>query len=175
MVNTPISADFSATPLSGTKPLIVHFTNGSTGNPNSWKWYFGDGNTSTLENPQHTYNADGKYTVKLVSKSNTSEDSITKIDFITVGNVGFEDIDIEQHLKIYPNPISNNSTLTIDYDQVQIEDVELMNIVGKKMFVEIEHSSGRINIGISNLSSGIYILKLSSKAGDTLMRKIIIR
>jgi len=175
MVNTPVSTDFSATPLSGTKPLNVQFTDGSMGSPNSWKWYFGDGNTSTQENPQHTYNADGKYTVKLVSKSNTSEDSITKIDFITVGNVGFEDIDIEQHLKIYPNPISNNSILTIDYDQVQIENIDLMNIVGKKMAVEIEHSSGRINIGISNLSSGIYILKLSSKAGDTLMRKIIIR
>ena len=175
MVNTPVSADFSATPLSGTKPLIVKFTDGSMGSPKSWKWYFGDGNISTQQNPQHTYNANGKYSVKLVVKSSTSEDSVTKVDFITVGNVGFEDINIEEQLRIYPNPISNNAMLTVEYNQVQIERVDLMNIVGKKMSVEIERSSGRINIGINNLSSGIYILKLSSKAGDTLMRKIIIR
>lgn len=175
VANMSISAEFNATPLIGNNPLTVQFNDASTGSTTSWKWYFGDGSTSTQENPQHIYNVDGKYSVKLVVSNGTSEDSITKGDYINVGNIGFDDIDIEKHLKIYPNPISNHSILTIEYDQVRIENIELMNIVGKKMSIDIERSTGSINVGITNLSSGVYILKLTSKAGDTLMRKLIIR
>ncbi|HOS82928.1 MAG TPA: PKD domain-containing protein [Methanolinea sp.] len=44
---------------------MVSFTDLSTGNPTSWSWNFGDGTTSTLQNPTHTYTTPGTYTVAL--------------------------------------------------------------------------------------------------------------
>jgi uncharacterized repeat protein (TIGR01451 family) len=41
----------------------IAFTDESTGSINSWNWSFGDGATSTLQNPTHTFVTDGMYTV----------------------------------------------------------------------------------------------------------------
>ena len=49
------------------------FTDASTttiGIINDWSWDFGDGNTSTLQSPMHTYAADGTYTVTLIATNN---------------------------------------------------------------------------------------------------------
>ena len=58
-------AHFSTVPRSGDAPLQVNFTNESTGIVTSWLWRFGDGTTSTDENPAHTYNSPRTYTAKL--------------------------------------------------------------------------------------------------------------
>ena len=65
----------------------VTFTDATVGQttPVAWKWYFGDGTTSTLQNPTHTYSVAGTYSVKEVVTDNTSaEDSVTKTNCITV-------------------------------------------------------------------------------------------
>jgi PKD repeat protein len=58
-------AHFSAVPRSGDAPLQVNFSNESTGVVTSWVWHFGDGTTSTDENPAHTYDSPRTYTAKL--------------------------------------------------------------------------------------------------------------
>lgn len=60
-----LSADFSADTRSGVAPLTVKFTDTSTGSPTSWFWSFGDGATSTEQNPTHTYTLPGNHTVTL--------------------------------------------------------------------------------------------------------------
>ncbi|TAK32117.1 MAG: PKD domain-containing protein [Chloroflexota bacterium] len=60
-------AGFTATPLTGTAPLTVTFTNQSTGDFSSSLWDFGDGTpTSTLTDPEHTFTTPGVYTVTLI-------------------------------------------------------------------------------------------------------------
>lgn len=61
----PLTAAFTGTPTSGGAPLTVSFTDLSQGEPTSWQWSFGDGTTSTQENPAHTYMNAGAYTVTL--------------------------------------------------------------------------------------------------------------
>ncbi|MEW5995100.1 MAG: S8 family serine peptidase, partial [Candidatus Zixiibacteriota bacterium] len=61
----PPVADFVGSPTSGNAPLTVNFTDQSTGSPTSWSWDFGDGGTSTAQNPSYTYNSVGTYTVSL--------------------------------------------------------------------------------------------------------------
>ena len=59
-------ADFIVDVASGDAPLTVRFTDTSTGDtPTSWRWDFGDGSTSTGQNPTHTYNSAGVFTVSL--------------------------------------------------------------------------------------------------------------
>jgi serine protease len=82
--NNPPVAAFSGTPLSGTYPLTVTFTDASTNSPTSWAWTFGDGGTSTLQNPSHQYTAAGTYTVSLTATNAYGSNTLTKTGYITV-------------------------------------------------------------------------------------------
>ncbi len=77
-------ASFSATPTSGAFPLPVQFTDTTTGGPTSWAWDFGDGGTSSLANPAHTYTAPGTYTVSLNASNSKGGDVSTMTDLVTV-------------------------------------------------------------------------------------------
>ena len=59
------TADFGSSAICGRAPLSVQFTDGSTGGPTTWAWSFGDGGTSNLQNPTHTYASNGFFTVSL--------------------------------------------------------------------------------------------------------------
>jgi beta propeller repeat protein len=81
--NLPTAA-FSASPTSGKAPMKVQFTDKSTGTPKKWKWDFGDGTTSTKQNPTHKYSKAGTYTVNLTVKNAKGSNTATKSKYITV-------------------------------------------------------------------------------------------
>ena len=82
-VNAVPKAGFTATPRNGKAPLTVQFTDGSTG-ASSWLWNFGDRNTSTEQNPAHTYNKAGAYTVTLSVKGPGGTNKVTYPKYIKV-------------------------------------------------------------------------------------------
>lgn len=61
----PLTAGFHASPITGTAPLTVTFTNSSSGEYTHLLWDFGNGYTSTITNPVHLYPDPGSYTVTL--------------------------------------------------------------------------------------------------------------
>lgn len=77
-------ANFTGTPLSGCSPLIVNFQDLSGGNPTSWSWDFGNGNTSTLQNPTASYFTPGTYTVQLTVTNANGSNTLTRAQYITV-------------------------------------------------------------------------------------------
>lgn len=79
-----LTANFSATPTSGCAPLLVTFTDLSTGNPTSWKWDLGNGTISFLQNPAVTYFVPGQYNIKLVVHNSGGADSVIKSQYINV-------------------------------------------------------------------------------------------
>ncbi len=81
-------ADFIGNPTSGNAPLVVSFTDASTGNPTAWSWSFGDGGTSTVQNPSHTFAAAGTYTVSLTASNAAGSSTMTKSGYITVTSSG---------------------------------------------------------------------------------------
>ncbi len=87
-VPQPPVAAFSGTPRSGTAPLSVQFTDASAEGPTAWSWDFGDGGTSTEQNPDHTYTTEGTYTVTLTVTNASGSDNETKVDYITVTEPG---------------------------------------------------------------------------------------
>lgn len=80
---TPV-ADFSATPTSGVEPLEVQFLDLSMGEITSWSWNFGDGGASTQQNPSHTYNTTGSFTVSLTVSGPGGSDTETKTNYVHV-------------------------------------------------------------------------------------------
>src|SRR6476620_7049749 len=84
-----LSAGFTSSSVSGCSPIVVQFTDQSTGNPLQWRWDLGNGVTSFLQNPSTTYFNARTYNVKLVVRNAGGADSIIQNQFITV----------------YPNPV----------------------------------------------------------------------
>jgi PKD repeat protein len=94
----PPTANFTASPTSGSFPLNVSFTDASSAGVTAWSWTFGDGGTSTAKNPAHTYAAAGSYTVSLTVTDPVGSDNETKVGYVHVtapptagiGDGGFE-------------------------------------------------------------------------------------
>lgn len=84
VASAQIKADFVASDTAGCAPLVVKFTDISTGNPTEWLWNLGNGTVSTQQAPSIIYVTPGTYTVKLRIRGAGGEDSITKINYITV-------------------------------------------------------------------------------------------
>ena len=78
------TASFAATPINGGAPLVVNFTDTSSGSPTSWAWTFGDGGTSTVRSPSHTYTAAGTFTATLIATNAQGSTSASRT--ITVSN-----------------------------------------------------------------------------------------
>ncbi|MDA3893740.1 MAG: PKD domain-containing protein [Salinivirgaceae bacterium] len=84
----PVAA-FSADVTSGDAPLTVAFTDASTGDITSWKWYIDDATTefSTSQSPSHEFTEAGTYSIKLVVSDGTNSDDTVMTDLITVNEV----------------------------------------------------------------------------------------
>ncbi len=98
---------------------LITFTDNTPG-ATAWFWDFGDGNTSTIQNPTHTYTHDSLYTVMLTVSVGTSCDatlshtylvntdySIIAPNVVTPNGDGKNDELFFQHLSDYPNSSLN--------------------------------------------------------------------
>ncbi len=79
------TADFTATPNPVCARKIVQFTDLSTPSTvDEWLWDFGDGATSTLQNPQHVYEDTGCFNVRLIAYNNGCPDTLIRMNYICV-------------------------------------------------------------------------------------------
>ncbi|MBB3699913.1 PKD repeat protein/arylsulfatase A-like enzyme [Flammeovirga yaeyamensis] len=97
----------------------VRFTDESTETPTSWAWDFGDGNTSEVQNPTHTYAALGEYTVTLTVQNAGGESTETKENFVTV---------IEEPLEapiadFEADPTTGKGELTVQFTDLSIGEI----------------------------------------------------
>jgi outer membrane protein assembly factor BamB len=83
----PPGVRFSAMPALGNAPMTVRFTDRSTGTPVVWNWDFGDGNTSSEQNPNHTFTTAGRYRVTLMAHNSGGSDSFSSYVWVR-GGVG---------------------------------------------------------------------------------------
>jgi parallel beta-helix repeat protein len=105
----PVTA-FSASSTSGKAPLNVQFTDKSSNSPTSWKWSFGDGTSSTLQNPTHKYSAAGKYTVTLTASNAAGSSKVTKSNYVTVTTTSQTPTAV-----FYSSPKSGNAPLSVKF------------------------------------------------------------
>jgi len=111
-LKAPVAA-FSASQTSGKALLTVKFTDKSTGSPASWKWSFGDGSSSFVQNPTHKYSKAGKYTVSLTVKNAKGSNTVTKTEYIKV---------IEKPVAAFSaSPTSGKVPLTVKFTDTSTE------------------------------------------------------
>lgn len=164
-----------ASPVAGftytTGSHTVTFSNTSV-NATNYNWDFGDGNTSSDENPAHTYANGGTYVVTLTSSNTFCSDAV-HTETILVSGTGT--IENKAGFSIYPNPgngIFRINTPFIKDGQVK---AEVFNAAGKVVY------SGRLpvqsNVAVLLLDKqalGIYFIRLEL-AGKTWYNKLLIR
>lgn len=113
---TPV-ASFTYTPSSGTAPLSVSFTDTSSNTPTSWSWDFGDGNTSTLQNPTHSFTTAGSSTVSLTASnaagsSSPATHSVTVTSMVASFNSNPKGFYSGQTVKFYDTSTSTGEVIT---------------------------------------------------------------
>ncbi|MGB0863120.1 MAG: S8 family serine peptidase [Saprospiraceae bacterium] len=155
----PVS-DFSWTTANET----ISLTNNSVG-ATSYFWSFGNGNSSTLANPNYTYPASGLYNVVLTATNDCGSTSISKTIQIIVTDI--ENVSKTWNIDIFPNPNSGQFNLKLEGMNGDIE-VSITDIQGKliRNWNYTNLSDGSITlIDASELASGIYIVKVKTDEG----------
>ncbi|MCB9230790.1 MAG: PKD domain-containing protein [Bacteroidia bacterium] len=143
------------------QPLGVEvFTDNSSGKVDNWLWDFGDGNTSSLQNPTHTFGINGTFTVcQTVSNSagsGTICDTVTITDAVGVG----ENL-ILKGVEMYPNPVLDRVWLQVDPQfHGQKLAFTLFDLEGKMVFSQVLQLEERVEIRLPDLKNGIYLYQM---------------
>jgi len=136
------TASFTATPTSGTVPLAVQFNDTSTGAPTQWNWSFGDGATSSVQNPAHTYTQSGNYTVSLNATNSYGNNSTTRPGYITVGSAS-----LTSTLAVQPVTATVGTGSTRDY--TLILDNASPGLAGYNITVALSNASVGEIVGVT--------------------------
>lgn len=160
--NCIVNANFSGN-VSG---LTANFTNTTTCTnctSISYQWNFGDGGTSTLPNPSHTYMAGGNYNVCLYATGIDSLQMTCTDTFcytITVGASSVNNVTSKGNLlTVYPNPASN--TIDINLPGSGSYEVKLMDVAGQVIRREsINAADTKHTFNVQSLANGMYYLQL---------------
>ena len=137
--------------------LIINFSDASLNTPDYWVWDFGDGDSTLMQNPVHTYSSSGTYYVCLTVGNSCVSDAFC--DSVTVTTVGVEELSVGGlKFKVYPNPFNNTATIEISseikYSYSEIVFV-LYNLLGRNV-KEIEIKERKVELNSNNLSGGMY-------------------
>lgn len=171
---TPPSAGFTSP---NTIPMLqnIQFTDNSGGNVVSWFWDFGDGSTSSAQNPMHQFQAIGSFNVCLTVFDGNCETTTCR-DVTVSAPVGVEDELFAQSVDVYPNP--NNGAFSVSFDLPKALDlrVEMFSLTGQKM-IDRELNAVRVmveDIDVNNNAKGMYFLRITSDKGNEMIRKVIV-
>lgn len=160
-----VDANFSSVISGGT----VAFTDNSTGATN-WHWDFGDGNTSTQQNPVHTYTTtNGPHYVTLTINNNLC----SFMDSVTV-SVGINQLADGMTLSIFPNPTKDEARLQFSQDLPEDVQVEILSVDGRTVQQHILKAGTSTQIiEVNNLPAAVYLVRFST---DTMVetRKLVV-
>lgn len=152
---------------------FTYSTNGSTivlsnisENATSYTWSFGDGNTSTLENPTHTYASNGSYVISLTANSASCGSSTFNLPLelsVGIGQIaGVEDV------QLFPNPTLGLISLQFTSNRNQTFAIRVTDATGRLIEQDaITNYSGTYNktYDLSSLARGMYFFTITSDNG----------
>jgi PKD repeat protein len=152
----------------GSIPFTLQFNNTSI-NANSYYWEFGDGDSSTVENPTHTYAGNGSYTVSLTvsdgCSSNTFEQQLLISPFNSISEFNTNQINIiyqNQQINISFTPTYQSNTPILIFDAL-----------GKQVYQNANNNNQTVIINTDKWNKGLYFVQCSNKQ-QVITRKIIV-
>ena len=153
--------------------LTYTFTDQSVGSPAGWSWNFGDGGTSALQSPQHTFATSGTYTVTLLVSNVCGLDTLTQVILV----VGIEGSIAGSSIDIAPNPASGSFAIQVSGLESGSLEIELIDLQGKlhaSYWVEDAANGAQQMVDASRLARGTYFVRLRNN-GLVEMRKVVLK
>jgi hypothetical protein len=137
----------------------IQFDNTSQ-NGLSFGWRFDSLGTSPIENPTFTFPDNGPYYITLYVYNPCDTDSVTKL--IIVAQVGFEDLQNELGISVYPNPSSGDFNLFVQNSNNEAIELNLFDMTGRLILNEKVKSVSDTNtiISTNDIEVGSYILHI---------------
>ena len=176
----PVTIDPAPTAAfsSAVNQLTVNFTDQSIG-ATAWAWDFGDGNTSSLQNPTHTYASNGSYQVSLAvpNVGGCIDTLIQTVDLTFVGIANGLSTFWEQ-VEVSPNPFSSQIRIEMQLPESGNLKVSLFDQLGKRLgtFYDAEAAAGAFTLRdatlVSQLASGTYLVQIEF-AGERRCLRIV--
>ncbi len=139
----------------------------------NWSWNFDDGNTSTLEDPVHSYADTGEYQVQLVitDMAGCTDSIVQGVEVFLCTSVS--EVELRELISIYPNPVTDH--LRIESDQYTINRFRIFDSAGKLIMTEDVENGTVSTIALPHLSYGVYSLELTINDNGVISKPIIIR
>jgi len=153
--------------------VTAQFTNQSSGAV-TYSWNFGDSSpTSSLQNPSHVYTQNGVYTVTLTVTGPCGTSTYTQT--ITITQVGIVDADLANTLSIYPNPNGGVFTVSFEFTNAKDVRVDLTDVTGRIISSEERYgvTSCRNEVGTTDLSNGVYFVRITTVDGSAVQKIVV--
>jgi hypothetical protein len=137
------------------------FTDLSTGGVGSWLWTFGDGDSSSLQNPSHTFDTVGFYTVTLVVTSPCGSDTLSQtvfVDTLTQVSGG-----LSAQVRVSPNPTHGDFTVELIGWASQEAQISLTDLAGRVLLthrMRVRGGNALWQGSLADLPQGIYLLEV---------------
>ena len=139
-----------------TPPLTINFLDSSI-LADSWFLDFGDGDSSMLQNPSHTYTSGGSFTVTLYATNICGTDTFIKQVPILVSINNKSD----RSMKLYPNPVADKLYLSANFNVETAEQVSVHDILGREMAVNfVRINSNEYVLDLGGLPTGSYFINI---------------
>ncbi len=166
--------DFSVSSNTPSTGETLTFTNASA-NATEYFWKFGDGTTSTEENPMHVYTEEGTYLV-ILSAVNGDGCSVTTTQEIVVSlSTNTEDQLLAASLNLYPNPTTGklNISLGVDY-QNPLTEIRMVDLLGRtvRQLSSSQIQGNNLVIDMTDLNNGVYHLIFVANDARTTRRVV---
>ncbi len=151
--------------------LTHEFTNTSI-NGDTYLWDFGDGSSSTDENPTHAYAENGSYEVCLTVENDCGSNQDCKTITFTVG---VEDIELDNQITMQPNPAKDLVTFNWNVTSPMV-NVDILNVQGQSVahyqLNDVQAGSTN-NINVSGFERGVYLVQFRSEEAVSVKRLIL--
>ena len=136
-----------------------------------WQWFFGDGNSSQLQNPTHTYTNTGVFNVSFIANSASCSKTINR-QVTVYGNISVDEFNAGA-VKVYPVPA--NGKVTVEWqEQSRVEHAEVYDGTGR-LILDFETEGTAKDLDVSAWSNGVYMLKLYNHKGEQIVKQLIIQ
>ena len=149
---------------------MVEFTAEGT-NVSTYFWDFGDGNTSTEQNPTHTFTTNGMFEVKLTVTNECGEYFVTETYTIISNSVSEEEL---ASVNIYPNPAQTDLNIDLTNREGDIINLDVIDINGK-LVLSTSFNTAKYVLDVNDITAGTYLIRLRSEKAAYYKKVVILK
>lgn len=161
----------------GASEIVIVDTDGGIGNDLNDYLYNGNSVFNVITDIDIDLSAQVGNTVKLIIEAdfNAATEQITfdNINFTSGNTLDVDNYELEKIISLYPNP--SNGNITIRSSKVILQNVIIMDLNGRKIkSYEMNVATGNIDLNL-DLTSGMYLIKLTDIKNSSITKKLIIK